>query len=47
MRGLDITCGCFGSSSTHVGALTTTRATVILLVALVGFWRAAKTEHQA
>lgn len=44
MRGLDITCGCFGSSSTHVGPLTAARAAAIFLFAGFGFWRAAKAE---
>jgi hypothetical protein len=46
LRGLDISCGCFGSTSTPVGPLATARAGLILLVALFGLWRAAKMQHE-
>lgn len=39
MRGLDISCGCFGSSSSAIGPGTVSRASAMLLVASAGFWR--------
>jgi putative oxidoreductase len=44
-RGLDISCGCFGSSHTPVGPLAATRAALILLITLAGFWRATREEE--
>jgi putative oxidoreductase len=38
MRGLDISCGCFGSSSTPVGPSAAARAVVILSITIIGLY---------
>lgn len=47
LRGLDISCGCFGSSSTRVGPVVAFRAGAIFVIATLGLIRAMRLQAES